>query len=81
MSERDAFDGILASLHEASLDDARWPATSGLIDDAIRAEGNSLAFGAGAPDQVQIHYVWVLPARAAPPGARTRLLPRLLLGR
>ena len=57
MSERDAFDNILASLHEASLDDARWPAASGLIDDAIRAEGNSLAFGAGAPDQVQIHYV------------------------
>ena len=57
MSERDAFDSILASLHEAALDDARWPAASGLIDDAIRAEGNSLAFGAGAPDQVQIHYV------------------------
>ena len=57
MSERDAFDSILASLHEASLDDARWPAASGLIDEAIRAEGNSLAFGAGAADQVQIHYV------------------------
>ena len=57
MSERDAFDNILASLHEAALDDARWPAASGLIDDAIRAQGNSLAFGAGAPDQVQIHYV------------------------
>ncbi len=58
MSERDAFDRILASLHEATLDDTRWPATSHLIDDVLCAKGNSLVFGAGRPgdDAVQIFY-------------------------
>ena len=31
MNERDTFDRILASLHEAALDDARWAETSALI--------------------------------------------------
>ena len=58
MSERDAFDRILASLHGATLDDTRWPTTSGLIDEVLRAKGNSLVFGAGRPgdDAVQIFY-------------------------
>ena len=47
MSERDKFDHILVSLHEATLDDARWPAASGLIDDVLGTEGNALTFGAG----------------------------------
>ncbi len=46
-SQRDKFDHILASLHEATLDDARWPAASGLIDDVLGTEGNALTFGAG----------------------------------
>ena len=55
MSERSAFDRILASLHEAALDDARWPAASALIDDAFRAKGNSLVFGRGRTEEgVQI---------------------------
>ncbi len=37
MSQNDLFDRILASLHEATLDDSHWPATAGLIDDAVRA--------------------------------------------
>ena len=45
MSEREAFERILASLHEAMLDDARWVATSGLIDAACRTEGNLLVVG------------------------------------
>ena len=45
MSERDAFERILASLHEAMLDDARWIAASGLIDEACRTEGNLLVVG------------------------------------
>ena len=57
MSERDAFDRVVASLHDASLDDARWPATSCLIDDLLRARGNSLGFGAGTPEEgLQIYY-------------------------
>lgn len=57
MSERDAFDSILASLHEAALDDTRWPATSGLIDDVLGTVGNSLVFGAGTPEEgIEIYY-------------------------
>ena len=57
MNERDAFDRILVSLHEAALDDARWAATSALIDDAFRAKGNSLVVGDGGSDEgVQIFY-------------------------
>ena len=47
MGEREVFDRILASLHEAALDDARWPAASALIDEACRAKGNTLVFGDG----------------------------------
>ena len=47
MSQRDAFDGVLASLHEAVFDDARWPAASALIDEACRIKGNMLVYGAG----------------------------------
>ena len=49
MSDQDAFDRILASLHAASLDDSQWPATSALIDDAIGSQGNTLLVGAGPP--------------------------------
>ena len=45
MSERDAFERILASLYEAMLDDTRWIATSGLIDEACRTEGSVLGVG------------------------------------
>ena len=34
MSDQDAFERILGSLHEAMLDDSHWPATSALIDEA-----------------------------------------------
>ena len=55
MSERRAFDRILASLHEATLDDTHWPVASALIDDAFRAKGNSLVFGSGHTEEgVQI---------------------------
>lgn len=57
MGERDTFDRILGSLHEAALDEARFPAASGLIDEALRAKGNALVFGAGRPvEGVQIFY-------------------------
>ena len=44
MIERDAFERILASMHEAALDDSRWSSASALIDDALGVHGNCLAF-------------------------------------
>ena len=45
MSERDLFDRILVSLHDAMLDDVHWHATARLIDEACRTKGNMLGFG------------------------------------
>ena len=45
MSVQDAFERIVASLHEATFDAARWRETSGLIDEAYQARGNILVFG------------------------------------
>ncbi len=47
MTAYDTFDGILMSLHDAMLDDAHWPATSALIDDACGMKGNALVVGKG----------------------------------
>ena len=51
MSERDAFKGILASLYAAMLDDAQWPPTSALIDDACGINTNVLLVGEGASNK------------------------------
>ena len=56
MSEREAFERIVASLQEAALDDGRLPAASALIDDALGVYGNCLAVAdlhSGA--EVQVH--------------------------
>ncbi len=45
MNEREAFERILASLHEAALDDTHWPFASALLDDALGVHGNCLVFG------------------------------------
>ena len=47
MSRQDLFDRILRSLHEATFNDAGWPATAGLIDAACGTKGNALAFVGG----------------------------------
>ena len=47
MNNQDAFERILASLYKAMLDDAHWPATSALIDEAIGLTGNGLMVGEG----------------------------------
>ena len=47
MNLRDAFDEVLAALHEAAFDDARWPEASALIDEACGIKGNMLVFGSG----------------------------------
>ena len=43
MSEPEAFERILGSLHEAALNDAHWPIASALIDDVLGVHGNCLA--------------------------------------
>ena len=58
MSPRDTFDRILASLHDATLDDAHWPQTSALIDEACGTTGNGLVVGDGLEGDVRIFLAW-----------------------
>jgi len=53
MSREDVFHRILASLHEATLDDARWPATTALIDEACGIGKSGSAVVAGNEAQVR----------------------------
>lgn len=46
MSQHDTFHRVLMSLHGAMLDDAQWPATSALIDEACGTVGNALLIAA-----------------------------------
>ena len=57
MNPDDAFDRCLASLHEAALDDTRWPAASALIDAACGVAGNALVVGEGSAAGHRIHFV------------------------
>ncbi len=57
MSDQDAFERVLAALHEATLDETRWPATSALIDEAVGSQGNTLLVGAGPADNGQILFM------------------------
>ena len=54
MNEFDAFNRILLSMHEAMLDDACWPATSALIDEACGTMGNALLIGERMGDDVRV---------------------------
>ena len=54
MSQYDTFDRVLTLLHEAMLDDAHWPATSALIDEACGMTGNELVVGEGFGSDVRI---------------------------
>ena len=57
MDRQELFGRILESLYAGVLDDARWPATSGLIDEFCGSKGNSLVFGDGAAqDDVDIFF-------------------------
>ena len=59
MSEGEAFERILASLHEVALDDDHWSTASGLIDEALRAHGSSMVFGDGCSEEdIQIYFAW-----------------------
>ena len=56
MSVNDAFERILSSLYEAALDDTRWSAATGLIEEALDAAGNALSVVEGGDDDVRIHF-------------------------
>ena len=59
MSEREAFDRILAALHEVALDRAHWSIATALIDEALHAHGSSMVFGDGRSDEdVRINFAW-----------------------
>ena len=57
MSDQDAFDRILVSLYDAMLEDAHWPATSALIDEACGITGNTLLIGEGPKDDLRALFV------------------------
>ena len=57
MSDQDAFDRILVALYDAMLEDAHWPATSALIDEACGITGNTLLIGEGPKDDVRALFV------------------------
>ena len=59
MSERESFERILASLHEAVLDRAHWLTASALIDEALGTHGSSLTFGDGSSgEEIRIYFLW-----------------------
>ena len=45
LTPRDPFERLLAALHDAVLDDARWPAAARLIDEVCGATGSSFVVG------------------------------------
>ena len=45
MNPRNPFERLLPALHDAALDDARWPAAARLIDAACGATGSSFVVG------------------------------------
>ena len=56
MSPLNSFDRILASLHQAVLDEARWPATAALIDEACGAMANGLIIGEGFGADAEVYF-------------------------
>ena len=65
MSDQDAFERILATMYDAMLDDARWPAASALIDEACGIEGNDLMVGEGPKDDVRALFVGIYSSGSA----------------
>ena len=59
MSEREAFDRILASLHAVALDPGHWSTATALIDQALRTHGSSMVFGDGhSEEDIRIYFTW-----------------------
>jgi len=58
MTQLEAFERAVTALNEAMLDDARWPETAGLIDEAFGVTGNMLAFGSEIPTSKVDIFFW-----------------------
>ena len=54
MNQRDAFNGVLTSLNNAMLNDALWPSTSALIDEACGSRANGLYVADGAAEDAKV---------------------------
>ncbi len=54
MGDQDKFERVLVSLHDATLDETLWPATSALIDEACGMQGNALVLGTGPQADLQV---------------------------
>ena len=77
MNRQSRFEQVLASLHDAVLDDSCWPPTSALIDEACGSRGGFLVSGDGAShDEVNIFH-----ARFCFRGERRQDLERLYFER
>ena len=61
MRDSGAFDRIVASLHEVSLDYSRWSSAAGLIDEALGIHGSSMIFADGDADEdIRVFFAWTL---------------------
>ena len=59
MSEWDAFESIISSLHEAALDPDGWPDAAGSIDRFLDTHGSTLACGGGESEEdYRIYFMW-----------------------
>ena len=67
-------DSLLAALHEAAIDETRWPRASALIDDAFGARGNGLILGRAFEEGMD-----VFSARFYSGGRRRTYLERVFL--
>ena len=56
MNPDEAFERSLEALYEAALDDARWPAATALVEEAVGTIGNALIVGEGFDDDVRLHF-------------------------
>ena len=60
MMDEATYGRILASLHEAALDPARWPGFSAVVDEALGVHGQSLMFGDGeSGEDARIAFFWI----------------------
>ena len=60
MNRDGAFGRCLALLHEAALDDARWPAAAKQIDEACGVGGSGLVVGEGSGSEDRIYFARLL---------------------
>ena len=56
MNLDDAFERCLELLYQAALDEARWPAASALVEEAVGAHRSTLIVGEGSDDDVRIYF-------------------------